>query len=107
MPKHYIRVRSQTAIESQRKRQDERKARIVSSEFDDKCKAMEDRMKAVDEKSAGLVASLEDVIESNRNMVDTVLNLMDAVKLKEGPNTTKRKLARLEGKKSGKSNRGR
>ena len=107
MPKHYINERLQTAIESQQKRQAERQARIVSSEFDDKCKAMEDRMKAVDERSAGLVATLEDVIESNRNMVDSVLHLMDAVKLKEGPNTTKRKLARLEGKTSGKSNRGR
>ena len=107
MPRHYINIRAALAKESQQKRQDERKARVISSEFDEKCKSMEARMQEIDEKSAGLVVTLEDVIASNKNMVDSVLTLMDAVKLKEGPNTTKRKLARLEGKTSGKSNRGR
>ena len=97
MPNHISEKRN-FAVESQRKRQQERQARVVSSEFDTKCKLLEDKMDATNEKTEGLLATMDDVIEGNKKLVESVLNLMDTARLKEGPNTTKRKLERLESK---------
>lgn len=98
MPKNNTREKRHYALEVQKKRQEERLVRKVSSEFDEKCKLLEAKMEATNEKAEGLTATLEDVIEGNRKLTESVLNLMDMAKLKDGPNCTRRKLERLENK---------
>lgn len=86
------------AVLAQQKRQEERQARKISDDLDSKYKLMETKLEEASEKAAGLTDVLENVIESNKKLVESVLHLMDTAKLKQGPNTTKRKLEKLESK---------
>lgn len=98
MARHYIAVKQKLAAERAKQRQEERAVRAADTLLDEKCIHLEEKIKASDERAAGLTATLEDVIEGNKKLVESVLNLMDTAKLKEGPNTTKRKLQKLEAK---------
>ena len=86
------------AIEMQRKRQDERLARQLSSDFDNKLSGLEEKMADTLEAAAGLAATRDDIIESNKRLTDQVLSMMDSVKMKETANTTKRKMEKLREK---------
>ncbi len=86
------------AIEMQKKRQDERLSRQISSDFDTKVAKLEEKMASTLEAAAGLEAARDDIIESNKRLTDQVISMMDAVKMKETANTTKRKLEKLREK---------
>ncbi len=86
------------AIEMQKKRQEERLARQLSSDFDSKVSKLEEKMANTLEATAGLEAARDDIIESNKRLTDQVISMMDSVKMKEKSNTTKRKLDKLREK---------